>query len=419
MAMERAKGCTIWDVDGNEYLDFSAGGTVANTGYSHPAIVKAATDELQKLTHALTPLFPNPPALELAEILTQIVPGRFHKKVWMGASGSDAAETVYDFLPAATKRKRIITFFGSHHGLTVGANFLSGHKVSSRYPQSPIVTKVPYPYCYRCPFKKGDDCCNYCVDFIEREVFPNVCPADDTAAIMVEPIEGLAGELIPPDDFLPQLREICDKHGIMLVDDEVKTGMGRTGKMFAIEHTRAVADVTIVGKPLASGLPLSAVVGRDQAMDSEAFSHLASAAGHPVCCAAGVATVDVIKKEKLVRNSERLGRYMKKRFEEMMGKHRLIGDVRGKGLFIGVELVKDRRTKEPAPNEARLVTYRAWQNGLIFIIDGTYGNNIEISPPLTITRAQLDAGLHIFEEAIRDVEKGNVPTAALKEETWT
>ena len=427
LVIVRAQGSNVWDADGRRYLDFSAGGSVTNTGYCHPDVVRASQGELTRLTHALSPLWPNPAAMQLAGKLVKIVPGSFDKRVWYGASGSDAAETVYNFLPVAAKRRRIITFFGSHHGMTVGAHFLSGHPVSNQFIQSPTVTKVPYPYCYRCPFRStaesgegghsNENCCNKSVEFIEKDVFPNICPADDVAAIMVEPIEGFAGEVVPPDDFLPQLRELCDKHGIYLVDDEVKTGMGRTGKMFAVEHSRVVPDVTILGKPLASGIPLSAVVGRKSIMDAK-VAHLASAAGHPVSCAAGVATIDVIERERLVENSARMGRRMKDRFIRMMDKHPIIGDVRGKGLFIGVELVKDRKSKTPASREASKAAFRAWQLGLVFIVDGTFGSNIEISPPLNISKEEVDEGLDAFERAITDVERGNVPDALLDQRNW-
>jgi 4-aminobutyrate aminotransferase len=418
MVIQRELGSNVWDMDGNEYLDLSAGGAVANTGYCHPAIVEAATSELRNFTHALTPLFPNRPAIELAEELKAMTPGRFEKAVWLGNSGSDAAETVYDFLPAATKRRKIITFFGSHHGLTVGANLLSGHVASARFLQSPIVTKTPFPYCYRCPYKKGDGCCNYPIEFLEREVFANVCPPEDTACIMVEPIEGLAGELVPPDDFLPQLSEVCKKHGIALVADEVKTCMGRTGKMLAVDHWRVTPDVVILGKPLASGLPLSAVVGRRDIMESDSFNHLSTTSGHPACCSAAIATIEVTRQEKLAERSVRLGARMKEGFERMMGRHRLIGDVRGKGLFIGVELVRDRRTKAPAKQETTKMVYRAWQRGLILANVGTHGNVIEVTPPLVITNEQVDSALETFEETLADVEEGRVPDAVLDERNW-
>lgn len=418
LVLKRASGSVIWDVDDNQFLDFSAGGSVANTGYCHPRVVRAATEELQRLTHGLTPLFPNRAAVQLAERLVKITPGSFEKRVWFGSSGSDAAETVYDLLPAATRRRKIITFFGSHHGFTVGAHLLSGHAASSRYLQSPTVVKVPYPYCYRCPFRKGESCCNYPIDFLEKEVFTNICPPDDAAGILLEPIEGFAGELVPPDDFIPQLRELCDKHGMLLVDDEVKSGMGRTGKMLAIEHVGVKPDAVILGKPLASGMPLSAVVGRRRMMDSQSISHLTSAAGHPVCCAAGLATIEVILNEGLLQNSARLGAYMKRELGGMMERHKLIGDVRGRGLFIGVELVKDRRTKEPARKEASKLAFRAWQRGLIVIVDGTYSSNIEISPPLNIGKSEVVKGLSILEEALTDVERGRVPDSVLDEKSW-
>jgi 4-aminobutyrate aminotransferase len=418
MVIVKQSGSSVWDADGSQYLDLSAGGAVANTGYCHPAIVDAATRELQKFTHALTPLFPNPPAIELAERLKGLVPGKFDKRVWLGNSGSDASETIYDFLPAATGKKRIVTFFGSHHGLTVGANLLSGHAVSARFLQSPIVTKTPYPYCYRCPYKEGDGCCNFAIDFLKDQVFNNVCPPEDVACIMVEPMQGLSGDLVPPDDFLPQLAELCEKYGIALVADEVKTCMGRTGRMLAVEHTGTVPDVVILGKPLASGLPLSAVVGRKKLMEGDAFNHLSTTAGHPASCGAALATIDVTENEELASRSEKMGKRMKDGLERMKDRHKLIGEVRGKGLFIGVELVKDRSTKEPARAETTKMVFRGWQRGLILANVGTLGNVIEITPPLVITKDEVDRALEVFEETLTDVERGLVPDSVLDERRW-
>ncbi|MGA2665333.1 MAG: aspartate aminotransferase family protein [Nitrososphaerales archaeon] len=419
MVIERQLGSKLWDMDGNEYLDLSAGGTVANTGYCHPAVVEAASSELRRFTHALTPLFPNPAAIELAEELKAMAPGRFEKRVWLGNSGSDAAETVYDFLPAATGRRKIITFYGSHHGLTVGANMLSGHVVSSRFLQSPIVTKTPFPYCYRCTQKKREgECCNFPIKFLEEQVFTNVCRPEETACIMVEPVQGLAGDIVPPDDFLPELGEVCEKHGIALVADEVKTCMARTGKMLAVDHWKVTPDVVILGKPLASGLPLSAVVGRREIMDSDSFNHLSTTSGHPVCCSAALVTVKVIRDEKLEERSTRLGARLREGLEGMMDRHPLIGDVRGKGLFIGVELVSDRGTKAPAKDETTKMVYRAWQRGLILANVGTFGNTLEITPPLVIKEEEVDSALEVFEATLEDVEEGRVPDGVLDERNW-
>ena len=418
MAVERGKGSLIWDVDGNEYIDFAGGAAVANTGHCHPKVVKSVSDQLGKWTLGTTIVFPNRVSTELAERLAEVTPGDFEKKVWFGSSGSDAVDTIYDFLPIATGRRRIISFFGSHHGLTVGTNFLSGHKISSRYLQSPNVVKVPYPYCYRLPMETEEECVEYCIDFIEDQVFNNICPPEDVACFLVEPIESLAGEIVPPDSFLPELRRLSDRHGILLVDDEVKVGFGRTGRMFAIEHTNTVPDVMTLGKPIASGLPLSAVVGRKEIMDAEQVSHAASGAGHSAVCAAGLATLDIIKEERLMDNASTQGRHMKQRLTEMEEKHPLIGEVRGRGLMIGVELVKDRKTKEPASREALKLSYRSWQKGLLHIVVGTHSNVIEITPPLVITREQVDKGLDLFEESLQDVENGDVPDSVLDFGSW-
>jgi 4-aminobutyrate aminotransferase len=276
------------------------------------------------------------------------------------------------------------------------------------------VVKVPYPNCYRCPYKKGDICCNYCIDFIEKEVFNNICPPEDTACFLFEPIESFAGEVVPPDDFLPQLKAICDRHGILLVADEVKTGFGRTGRMFAVEHSNVIPDVIILGKPIAGGLPLSAVVGRREVIDAERVSHAHSGSGHPVSCAAGIATMQVIKEEKLVNNAAKLGKYLKRRLEEMMDRYPLIGDVRGRGMMIGVELVKDTRTKAPAAEEALKLSYRAWQLGLVLLVVGTFANVLEITPPLTISREQIDEGMAILDKSFLDLQNGRIPDSVLE-----
>jgi 4-aminobutyrate aminotransferase len=237
----------------------------------------------------------------------------------------------------------------------------------------------------------------------------------DVSCVLVEPIQSDGGDIVPPDQFLPEIKKLCEKHNILLAVDEVKTGFGRTGKMFAVEHVNVEPDIIVLAKPIASGMPLSAVVARDEILDSMVASHLLTTGGHPVACAASLATIEVIKNERLVENAEIMGKFIIKRLKEMMSTHEIIGDVRGRGLIVGLELVKDRSTKEPASLETAKVCYRAWELGLITIYVGIYSNVIEITPPLIITREQCERGLDLLENAIKDVEMGRVSDEKIKE----
>ena len=423
MTMAKASGSTIWDERGRKYIDFMASACVANTGHCHPKVVKAIKDQFNNLTTATAICIPNKPTLLLAKRLIELTPGDFEKKVWFGSSGSDACDAIYDFVPIAKKKRKIISFYGSHHGLTVGTNFLSGHKISSKYLQSPSVVKVPYPYCYRCPFQDIDNnvedvntqCCNHSVKFIEEHVFQNICPPEDTAGIILEPIASLAGEVVPPFQFIKDIKRICDKYDIFLISDEVKAGFGRTGKMFAIEHSGVVPDAITLGKPMASGFPLSAIIARKEIVDSEHVSHATSGAGHPAGSAACLATLDVIQEEKLMDNATKQGNYLRDNLNKLKNEHEMIGDVRGIGLLNGVEIVKDKRTKEPAPTEALKVCYGAWKRGLLFITVGTHSNVFEITPPLIITREEIDKGLEIMNDAFTDVETGKITDSDISE----
>jgi 4-aminobutyrate aminotransferase len=298
----------------------------------------------------------------------------------------------------------------------MGALSLSGHTSMSKFMGSPIALKVPYPYCYRCPFHlEYPDCSLYCVDFIDKQIFKTICPPEDVSCIIVEPIQSDGGDIVPPNDFLPELKKLCEKHGVLLAVDEVKIGFGRTGKMFGVDHSNIEPDIIVLAKPIASGMPLSAVVARAEILDSRVASHLLTTGGHPVACAAALANIKVIQDEKLPDNARRLGNHIIKRLKEMMADHEVIGDVRGRGLIVGVELVKDRETKEPASVEAAKICYRAWELGLITIYVGVHSNVIEITPPLIISMEQVEKGLNVLENAISDVEKGKVPDEKIAE----
>lgn len=408
IVVERARGSKIWDLDGREYIDFSSQWAVTNLGHNNPEVIEAVKKQLDKLVFSSHTTFPNNVAIELAEKLVKITPGEFEKKVWFGLSGSDANEFIYKIMPIYSGRRRLLGFQGSYHGQTMGALSLSGHKALTRFIGFPNTVKAPYPYCYRCPFKQNyPDCGLLCMDFLENNVLENA-PSEDLAAIIVEPIQSDGGVIVPPPEFLPRLHKICRDKGISLVDDEVKVGFGRTGRFFAVEHSNIVPDAVTMAKPMASGFPLSAVVGRAEIMDSALSAHLFTSSAHPVSCAASLATINIILRDNILEKASRTGEYVLKRLKEIRDQHPLIGDVRGKGMILGVELVKDHKSKEPATFETACLVYRAYELGLLITYVGTYSNVIEITPPLTISMEEVDKALEIFEKAVDDVEKEKI-----------
>lgn len=409
-----ARGVRMVDVDGNDYLDMSASGGVAQTGYGHPVVRQAIVEELGLIPTAMLCCYAHPPAVELAERLCRLLPGSFAKKAWFGATGSDANDCAARLLPMATGRRRLVTYVGAYHGSTSGSAALSGHQAQAAVIGGGHVTKVPYPDPYRCPFGpcSRDGCSLRCLEHVERFALGAVSPADDTAAVIVEPIQSDGGEIVPPANYFAALRELCDRHGIWLVFDEVKTGMGRTGRMFAFEHAGVVADAVTLGKPLGGGLPLSAVVGRAELLDQPTYS-LFTLGGSPVPCAAGGATLDVIESEGLLGNAERMGARLLDGLQTIQARSRLVGDVRGLGLMLGVELVSDRATREPAPRETHRLVYRLFELGVLTIFSGLHGNVVELTPPLTIGPDEVDEFLATFEHALSDVEAGRFDDAKL------
>jgi 4-aminobutyrate aminotransferase len=415
LVIERARGVNVVDVDGREYLDFNASWAVANTGYGHPRILQAIRDQLEKTSFVSTITFPNETTVKLAERLIAITLGDFQKKVWFGLSGSDANDLVFKILPKATGRPRILSFLGAYHGQTMGSASLSGHKAHTRFPGFANVVKVPYAYCYRCPFSLTYPACGiYCAnDFIEDYAFKTMTDPQDLAGLIVEPVQSDGGDVIPPPEYLDELKKLADKYGLLFVADEVKVGFGRTGRMFAVQNSAVNPDLMVLGKPLASGMPLSACVCRGDMLDTLSGTHLLTAGGHPVSCAAALATIDVIEKERLSENAVKVGSYVKKRFLEMAGRHELIGDIRGAGLILGIELVKDRETKEPAARETAKLCYQAWKNGLLTAYVGLNSNVLEITPPLILTIDQAESGIQILERSLSEVEDGKVPDSAV------
>jgi len=409
LAIERGQGSRLWDVEGKEYLDFTAGWAVANTGYSHPRLKQAVIEQLNHTTFAGLISVMHKPALQLAEKLIGLVPGDFRKKAWFGLSGSDASETVGRLLPLATGKRRMVSFIGAYHGSTAASMAMSAHVAQTQFIGGGHVVKVPYPNPYRCPF--GDDigdCAERAVRFLEDYIFKTICPPDDVAGVIVEAVQSDGGDIVPPPHFLPMLADVCRRHDIYLVVDDVKVGMGRTGEMFSFQHSDVTPDVVILGKSLGGGLPLSAVVARQEILDVGPALALFTTTGNALSCAAGLATIEAIEQDGLVENARVVGTYLNHRLRDLMDKHPLVGDVRGLGMIQGVELVRDRGTKEPASIEAAKVVYRAFELGLLIFYVGMFSNVLEITPPLILTQAEADEGVAILDQALSDVEAGKV-----------
>jgi 4-aminobutyrate aminotransferase len=406
LVVKRAEGLIVEDVDGNLFLDCAAGIAVCSTGHCHPTVVKAIQDQATRLLHICGADFYDPNYISLSERLGEMAPGDDPKRVFLANSGAEAVEAALKLARHSSDRPRVVAFFGAFHGRTMGAVSLTASK--SVYhggfgPMVPGIAHVPYAYCYRCAYNLTYPSCNHaCVDFIEDVLFARSFPAHEVAALFVEPVQGEGGYIVPPPSWLSRLRGLCDKYGILLVADEVQSGMGRTGKMFAIEHWDVEPDIICLAKALASGMPLSAMIAREEIMNWPAGAHGITFGGNPVCCAAAEATLDVLEQERLMDNAARVGANLLSGLRELAEESRLIGDVRGLGLMIGVEMVKDKHTKAMAKEEANQVVLEAFKRGLLLLPCGP--NSIRFSPPLTITQAQADTALDIFATALKEVE---------------
>ena len=407
LVVESGKGCIIRDVDGNEYIDFNSGLVCMNVGHNHPKVIEALKKQLERFLHYSNTDFYYREVVDLAERLCEITPGKFEKKVYYGNSGTEAVEAAIKLAKWHTRKPRFIGFISAFHGRTTGSlSFTASKPVQRRYffPLMPGVTHVPYPYCYRCPFKQTFPDCNYwCVDFIDEYVLQKYVPPEEVAAILFEPIQGEGGYVVPPEGYFQRLKKLADKYGILLIDDEVQAGMGRTGRWFAIEHWEVEPDIICMAKALASGLPLGATIARAKIMDWEGGSHASTFGGNPLSCVAAMAVIDTIKEQNLLENAARQGNYIMKRLRELAEQSEIIGDVRGKGLMIGVEIVEDKDSKKPAPNLAKEIIMRSWKRGVAIITCGV--STLRIAPPLIITRELVDAALEIVEDTIREVEK--------------
>jgi 4-aminobutyrate aminotransferase len=407
LVARRGEGMLVEDVDGNTFLDFSAGIAVVSTGHCHPDVVRAIQRQAETLIHMSGTDFYVPLMAQLAEKLAQIAPGNLPKRVYFGNSGTEAMEAALKLARFHTRRHRFIAFLGCFHGRTYGSLSLTSSKAVQRRgfgPLLPGVVHVPYPNPYRCPSghpatRCAGDC--DCTDFIER-LFKTAVPADEVAAIVVEPILGEGGYVFPPPSFLPRLRQLADRHGILLIFDEVQCGMGRTGRMWASEHFGVVPDILITAKGLASGLPLGVMVARADLMDWGPGAHASTFGGNPVACAAALETIRLLE-TKYISNAAEMGGYILKRLAELQERHPTVGDIRGKGLMIGIELVKSRETREPNPEARKKVVERAFEQGLLIL--GCGESTVRLMPPLIVERDQADFALNVLDRCLSEAEK--------------
>jgi 4-aminobutyrate aminotransferase len=404
LVAEKGEGAIVEDVDGNRFLDFNAGIAVVATGHCHPRVVEAIQKQAARLIHMSGTDFYYEGLVALAEKLDEIAPGAVPRRISFGNSGAEAMEGAFKLARYATGRDKIIAFFGSFHGRTMGALSLTARKTVQRAGFGPLVPGVvhaPYPYCYRCPFgKEPEGCAVECVKFIEDTLLKTIAPAAETAAIVVEPVQGEGGYVVPPKKFFDELARVAKQNGMLLIFDEVQSGMGRTGKMWAAEHSGAVPDIFSVAKGIASGMPLGATVARAELMTWPPGAHASTFGGNPVACAAALVTIELLQRE-LVDNAARMGAYLKDRMRDWPARFPSVGDVRGLGLMIGIELVRDQRTREKAPELRDRVVELAFQHGLLVL--GAGDCTIRLCPPLVITRDQCDFAIETLETCLKQV----------------
>jgi len=407
MVVEKGKGCIIEDVDGNEYVDFNSGLGAMNVGHCHPEVVKAIKDQSERLLHYSYTDFYYRYAVQLAEKLSGITPGDFKKKVFFSGSGAESIEAFAKVSRWHSKRPLFMAYTGAFHGRSMGALSFTASSIVQKaryFPTMPGVYHVPYAYCYRCAYKMTYPDCNYwCVDFIDDYVLKKYVPPDEVAASLIEPIQGEGGYVVPPKEYHRRLKKLYDKYGILYAVDEVQCGFARTGKWWAIEHYGVVPDIICSSKALGGGISLGATIGRADIFDWAPGSHCTTLGGTPVACEASLATIRVIEKERLMENATKQGEYIMKRMREFQETSKIVGDVRGKGLMIGVEIVQDKKTKKPGGDMAHDIIHHAWKKGVVAI--GAGPCSFRIAPPLCISRDLVDFGLDALEESISEVEK--------------
>jgi 4-aminobutyrate aminotransferase len=416
LAVKKGYGSILEDADGNKYIDLLSSAAVLNVGNCHPKVVKAIIDQTEELIHYTPGYMYLEAQVELAKKLIEITPGNFKKKVAFGLSGSDAIDGAIKLARAYTGRSKIISFTQSYHGSTYGAISVSTVSLNMRRkigPLLPDVHHIPYPDCYRCIFGKNIKSCNMeCLEQLKLN-FKSYLPPEEVAGIIMEPIAGDAGLIIPPQKYMDELYNICKENKIIFISDEVQQGFGRTGRWFGIENFNIVPDIITMGKGISSGMPLSAIVARSEIMDSlEDPAHLFTMSGNPVSCKSALATIQVIEEEKLIAYTLEVGKYVMECFRKMKDKYYIIGDVRGLGLSIGVDLINNIDTKERNYEAAAKICYRCWEKGVIVTF---FANSVlRIQPPLNISKKEVDVSLNIIEEAINEYLDGNIPDKVLE-----
>ncbi|MFP4170433.1 MAG: acetyl ornithine aminotransferase family protein [Methanomassiliicoccales archaeon] len=404
---KRGKGLYLEDVDGNVYLDFQSGIAVTNTGHCHPKVVEAMREQVGELIHFPGILLSQNKEGELAEKLDQIAPGDFTKKTYFTCSGAGAIDTAIKVARWSTKRPRNIAFIGAFHGKSIGALSLTASKVDYRrgfFPEMPGVLHVPFAYCYRCPYKmEYPDCDLFCAKIIEEMYLDKFIPPEEIASIFVEPIQGEGGYVIPPPGWHRAIKDMCEKHGILYVSDEVQSGFGRTGKWFAIEHFGVVPDIIVAAKGIASGMPMSACIFNEKYDIKQPGAHATTYAGNPVTTASALATIKAMEEEKMLENAQEMGDYLIKRLNDLKERYEIVGDVRGIGLMTAIEIVKDKDSKEPDQKTRNAICMDAMKKGLLILFCGY--SSIRIIPALTVTKEQIDTAMEILEGELKEKSK--------------
>lgn len=406
LVIDHGRGSEVWDVDGNRYLDFASGIAVLSTGHSHPDVVKAIQEQAAKFIHISSDFY-HEGWVRLAEKIDKIAPFSEQAVCFMSNSGTESVEAAIKLAKHHTGRSQFIAFLGAFHGRTMGALAFTASKAVYRggfFPVMSGVVHVPYPDTSR-PIlrsKPGEGYGKTVINYIEKEILKRILPPSDVAGIIVEPIQGEGGYIIPPDDFFPELRKLCDRHGILLIADEVQAGMGRTGKWWSIEHFGVEPDIITIAKGVASGIPLGITAARKSVVTWPEGAHANTFGGNPIACAAANATIDLIE-ERYLDNASGMGMIAIERLQAMMSRFENIGDVRGKGLMIGVDFVRDRDTREFFPEFRDLVVQKSFEYGLLTL--GCGPGAIRVAPPLCITQSEMEESLTIFEKAIEQAEK--------------
>jgi 4-aminobutyrate aminotransferase len=407
LVVEQAEGSEIWDVDGRRYVDFMAGIAVMNVGHRHPKVVAAVKEQIDKFWHICLSDFYYPNAVELAETLQGIAPMSGPTRIYFGNSGTEAVEAAVKLAMYKTGRSQFIAFLGGFHGRTLGALSFTASKYvqRSRYNLGIRVHHIPYANAYRPVLANpdGKDYGEVVVDYLEEQLTEKVFAPEDIAGILVEPIQGEGGYIVPTANFLPRLRHFCDQHGILLLVDEIQSGIGRTGKWWAVEHDQVEPDIVCFAKGIASGFPIGGIIAREEIMTWKPGAHGSTFGGNPVAIAAALGTLQVIETENLLAKAAETGDYMKDALTEIQSRHFSVGDVRGRGMMVAAEFVKDKETKQRAVGLRNQVIQKAFQKRLLLLPCGT--NTIRFIPPLNISRNLVDEGLQIFEEALTEVEK--------------